>query len=599
MGEDVVRTKPNAASIRPDATGLERMPVGWHWSGPTLGFGRRRRESSAKDVRFPIGVRAACVTWPLPCIPWTQHDTIRHNLSAPGDLGQAAARRVAASPCPMFERWSIVVHLSRVTTARYDAVTPGDRDVDANHRLHRAGRHGPRRRRVGIAGTGRDRHTGDGDPDGRGADSERHARPSPSLGAIVGDGEAWIAAQGDGTIRLIRPDGSGDHVPFPLVPGGEQLHPDWSPDGKRLSFTTRGETDEIWIGNADGPGPARSSSARRRAHWADEAAWSPDGTSLIFQRMAAKDGAGVSTLETPRRGDRHDPGRRDRPGGSRLLPAALVAGRHAGRHRVRRVDRPAARRQRHGRRPGDRGPLGRRTDDHRDHRCRRPHEQPGLELGHRPDRLRPAEHSGRLRRPERPRHDEARRLRPDDGALGRPARRPDAAARLVDRWVADHLRPAGQFDGDDRCGRLGPGSGRRDRARPRAAPALSAGDEPRSRPADPRLGWGRGRRRRLDHGPGAGLRHPGDEPGRHRQRSPWTRTSISFCPNLSPDGSEVAYSVRFGGLFFEPLGERTGRRHIGRFSQFGFMDGVWSPDRSHLPSGPSSKGRSNASRSSR
>ena len=66
------------------------------------------------------------------------------------------------------------------------------------------------------------------------------------------------------------------------------------------------------------------------------------------------------------------------------------------------------------------------------------------------------------------------------------------------------------------------------------------------------------------------------------RRSPWTRASISFCPNLSPDGSEVAYSVQFGGLFFEPLGERTGRRHIGKFSQFGFMDGVWSPDRSHL-----------------
>ena len=122
-------------------------------------------------------------------------------------------------------------------------------------------------------------------------------RPSPSLGAIVGDGEAWIAAQGDGTIRLVRPDGSGDHVPFPLVPGGEQLHPDWSPDGQRLSFTTRGDTDEIWIGNADGTETSKVIECQAPCHWADEAAWSPDGTSLVFQRMAAKDGTGVSTLE--------------------------------------------------------------------------------------------------------------------------------------------------------------------------------------------------------------------------------------------------------------------------------------------------------------
>ena len=121
--------------------------------------------------------------------------------------------------------------------------------------------------------------------------------PSPSLGTTVGDGEAWIAAQGDGTIRLIRPDGSGDHVPFPLLPGGEQLHPDWSPDGKRLSLTTRGETDEIWIGNVDGTGTSKVVECQAPCQWADEAAWSPDGTSLIFQRMATVDGADVSTLE--------------------------------------------------------------------------------------------------------------------------------------------------------------------------------------------------------------------------------------------------------------------------------------------------------------
>lgn len=122
-------------------------------------------------------------------------------------------------------------------------------------------------------------------------------KPSPSNDTTVADGEAWIAAQGTGTIRLIRPDGTGDHVPFPLAPGGEQLHPDWSPDGQRLSFTTRGETDVIWIGNVDGTGTKLVVDCQAPCAWADEAAWSPDGNSLIYQRMSSKGGTGVSTLE--------------------------------------------------------------------------------------------------------------------------------------------------------------------------------------------------------------------------------------------------------------------------------------------------------------
>jgi Tol biopolymer transport system component len=119
----------------------------------------------------------------------------------------------------------------------------------------------------------------------------------PSLDTTVGDGEAWIAAQGDGTIRLVRPDGTGDHVPFPLIPGGAQLHPDWSPDGARLSLTLRGETDVIWVGNVDGSDTRLVVDCHAPCAWADEAAWSPDGTSLVFQRMVSNNGIGVSTLE--------------------------------------------------------------------------------------------------------------------------------------------------------------------------------------------------------------------------------------------------------------------------------------------------------------
>lgn len=121
--------------------------------------------------------------------------------------------------------------------------------------------------------------------------------PAPSLGNVPAPGEAWIASQANFGIRLVRPDGTGEHMAFPMVPGGEQLHPDWSPDGDRLSFTVRGETDEIWIGDADGSDPRKVVGCQDPCAWADEAAWSPDGTSLIYQRMVSNDGAGVSTLE--------------------------------------------------------------------------------------------------------------------------------------------------------------------------------------------------------------------------------------------------------------------------------------------------------------
>ncbi len=69
------------------------------------------------------------------------------------------------------------------------------------------------------------------------------------------------------------------------------------PTGDRLSFTVRGETDEIWIGDVDGSDTKKVVECQDPCLWADEAAWSPDGTSLIFQRMVAKDGIGTSTLE--------------------------------------------------------------------------------------------------------------------------------------------------------------------------------------------------------------------------------------------------------------------------------------------------------------
>ena len=124
------------------------------------------------------------------------------------------------------------------------------------------------------------------------------ASPAPSPDMTVRDGEAWIAAQWEGMIQLIRPDGNGGHTAFPDMPGGEQLHADWSPDGKRIAFSIQGTDSEvIWAGDADGSHAAKLVDCVAPCVWVDEGAWSPDGRSYIYHRMIDRDGVGVSTLE--------------------------------------------------------------------------------------------------------------------------------------------------------------------------------------------------------------------------------------------------------------------------------------------------------------
>jgi Tol biopolymer transport system component len=81
------------------------------------------------------------------------------------------------------------------------------------------------------------------------------------------------------------------------VPGGEQLHPDWSPDGKRIAFSIDGDARTIWVGDADGSKTAKLVDCVAPCVWVDEGAWSPDGRSYAYHRMVSKDGNDVSTLE--------------------------------------------------------------------------------------------------------------------------------------------------------------------------------------------------------------------------------------------------------------------------------------------------------------
>ncbi|MEO5884908.1 MAG: hypothetical protein ABIQ58_05265 [Candidatus Limnocylindrales bacterium] len=129
--------------------------------------------------------------------------------------------------------------------------------------------------------------------------------PSPSDSAIVELGTPWIAYQGGSSglpwIRLVRPDGSGDHALFTTADTGPQEKPDWSPDGSRITFRAEAASGSfgIWVADADGTDLEQVVACTAPCAWVDDPAWSPDGASIAFQQGTAtgSDGIGVGTVE--------------------------------------------------------------------------------------------------------------------------------------------------------------------------------------------------------------------------------------------------------------------------------------------------------------
>lgn len=119
--------------------------------------------------------------------------------------------------------------------------------------------------------------------------------------SAVADGQEWIALQGVAPgLTIARPGGNGLHVVLDDLPG-EQLHPDWSPDGSQLAFVQAADPKNwaVWVSGPDGsnarPLLTKYPVALNGLIW-DSPAWSRDGS-----RIAMVGYAGNPDVELPTR----------------------------------------------------------------------------------------------------------------------------------------------------------------------------------------------------------------------------------------------------------------------------------------------------------
>ena len=92
-----------------------------------------------------------------------------------------------------------------------------------------------------------------------------------------------------GGLRTLRVDGSAGHVLD--VPDAAE-HPDWSPDGQRVTFEV--DFSSIWVASAQGTRAHAVFTCKAPCVQVSQPAWSPDGHNLAFGMVESQDGENTS-----------------------------------------------------------------------------------------------------------------------------------------------------------------------------------------------------------------------------------------------------------------------------------------------------------------
>jgi Tol biopolymer transport system component len=96
-----------------------------------------------------------------------------------------------------------------------------------------------------------------------------------------------IGSAGGDTLYSMKPDGTDAHQLDLHVPGSA-ISPDWSPDGRRITFVVQlGDAQSIWTADADGRNAKELFHCAGACLGTDYPAWSPDGKSIAFTYLNA------------------------------------------------------------------------------------------------------------------------------------------------------------------------------------------------------------------------------------------------------------------------------------------------------------------------
>jgi Tol biopolymer transport system component/tRNA A-37 threonylcarbamoyl transferase component Bud32 len=160
------------------------------------------------------------------------------------------------------------------------------------------------------------------------------AFPSTASGR---DRLAFVRRDWEPDIYRLEPDGSSTLL---IESTFSDFHPQYSPDGRRIAFSSdrAGETPEIWLAEADGSGPARLT--RGPGRWQGSPHWSPDGRSIVFDSQTESGHADIWSIGVDGSGLRQvtrDPADDIRPSYSRDGRLIYFTSNRTGRNEVWRA----------------------------------------------------------------------------------------------------------------------------------------------------------------------------------------------------------------------------------------------------------------------